>query len=135
LDLRALLSRVEEAAPVNVIDALGQELAQEIQADHVALLIANFSGSALMRLSHVRSTGPQANGRGERAEAVPLPGTAHEQVLFTQARAVVRDGSGWLALVPISERGDAIGVLEVSLAYEPDATTLDDLAGAAHALA
>lgn len=135
LDLAALLSRVEATSPVEVIDAIGEELAQAIKANHVALLIANFSGSALMRVSHVPGTGRGTDGRNERAEPVPLPGTAYERVLFTQTREVVRDGAGWLALVPITERGDAIGVLEVSLASEPDVTTLDDLVGAAHALA
>ena len=64
-----------------------------------------------------------------RCPAPPIKGCCSPK------REVVRHEAGWLALVPITERGDAIGVLEVSLAYEPDATTLDDLVDAAHALA
>ena len=135
MDLGTLLAKVEETSPVEVVDALGLELAREVDADHVALLIANFSGATLARLSHVTGSDPGTDGRNERAESVPLRGTAHERVLFTQSREVVRNGAGWLALVPITERGDAIGVLDVSLAYEPDAATLDSLVEAAHALA
>jgi len=137
LELRSLLAAVEEAFPVDVIDALSQELARAVDADHVALLIANFSGDALARLSHAPGTGSGAEqaGRNERAESVPLPGTTHERVLFTQQIEVVRRAHDWLALVPITERGDAIGVLEVSFADQPDAEVLDDLVVATHAWA
>ncbi|MGN6605604.1 MAG: PP2C family protein-serine/threonine phosphatase [Jatrophihabitans sp.] len=45
------------------------------------------------------------------------------------------DGEVRLVLIPITERGDVIGVLEVSLDRDPDADTLDYLVAAAHALA
>lgn len=135
LDLQDLLAAVEEASPVDVIDALGQGLARAVDARHVSLLIANFSGNALSRLSHISDARPEQDGRNERVEVVPLPGTAHERVLFTQTREVVRDAEGWLVLVPITERGDAIGILEVSFAHEPDSDVLDDLADATHAWA
>ena len=117
------------------MDVLDRELARVLDARHIALLIANFSGSALVRLSHVTGTGREQDGRNERAESVQLPGTAHERVLFAQALEVMVDGEGWLVLVPVTERGDAIGVLEVSLSSEPDTDTLDYLVAAAHALA
>jgi serine phosphatase RsbU (regulator of sigma subunit) len=98
-------------------------------------LIANFSGNALVRLSHVSGASPDQAGRNERAESVPLPGTAHERVLFTQLVEVARRDDDWLALVPITERGDAVGILEVSFACEPTAEILDDLIGATHAFA
>jgi len=101
----------------------------------VALLIANFSGTALERLSHVTGGGREREGRNERAETVRLPGTAHERVLLTQEPDVLDDGDGHLVLVPITERGDVIGVLEVSLSSEPDRRILDYLIAAAHALA
>lgn len=135
LDLRELLAAVEEASPVDVIDALGQGLARAVDARHVSLLIANFSGDALSRLSHVSDSGPEQNGRNERVESMPLLGTVHERVLFTQTREVVRHADGWLVLVPITERGDAIGILEVSFAHEPDTEILDDLVVATHAWA
>ena len=135
LDLQELLAAVEEASPVDVIDALGQGLARALDARHVSLLIANFSGNALSRLSHVSDSDPERDGRNERVESVPLPGTMHERVLFTQTREVVRHREGWLVLVPITERGDAIGLLEVSFAHQPDTEILHDLVVATHAWA
>jgi serine phosphatase RsbU (regulator of sigma subunit) len=135
VDLRSLLAAVEESSPVDAVDGLSQELAREIGAGHVAVLIANFSGNALVRMSHVSGSGSDQAGRNERAESLPLPGTVHERVLFTQSRELVEVEDGWLALVPITERGDAIGILEVSFAEEPVADVLDDLAVATHAWA
>lgn len=135
VDLRSLLGTVEDHSPVDAVDALSQELAQALGAGHVAVLIANFSGNALARMSHVSGASREQAGHNERAEAVPLPGTVHEHVLFTQRREVVELEQGWLALVPITERGDAIGLLEVSFDDEPSADVLDDLVIATHAWA
>jgi serine phosphatase RsbU (regulator of sigma subunit) len=44
-------------------------------------------------------------------------------------------GGSWLVLVPVTERGDAIGLLELTLSREPDRATVDYLTAAAHALA
>lgn len=48
---------------------------------------------------------------------------------------MVREGDGWLVLVPVTERGDAIVILELSLPREPDGETVGHLVAAAHALA
>lgn len=134
LDLRSLLAAVEDASPIDAVDVLAAELVMGLDAGHVALLIANFSGTGLVRLSHVVGTRASA-GRNERAERVPLPGSIHEGVLWGQKVEVVADSGGWLALVPITERGDAIGILEVALEENPGAADLDLLVSAAHALA
>ncbi len=120
---------------MDVVDVLGRELARTVRARHVALLIANFSGSALVRLSHVEATSRARDGRNERADPVPLAGTLHEHVLFTQTPRVLEHQDAWLALVPVTERGDAIGILEVSFANEPTAGLLSYLIASAHALA
>ncbi|MGN6609801.1 MAG: hypothetical protein ACTHMS_22665 [Jatrophihabitans sp.] len=114
VDIGALLGAVEDASPVDAIDALSEALVVGVGARHVALLIANFSGDALVRMSHVSGTAMQRAGHNERAESVPLAGSPHQRVLLSQARDVVEADRGWLALVPITERGDAIGILEVT---------------------
>jgi len=38
-------------------------------------------------------------------------------------------------LIPVTERGDATGILELSLTEHPDGETVDYLVAAAHALA
>lgn len=135
LDLRSLLAAVEDASPVDAVDVLAAELVHAIDARHATLLIANFSGSALVRMSHVTGAHRQEQGRDERATAIPLPGTVHERVLHSQVLEVTTEQDGWLVLVPITERGDVIGLLEVCVEREPDASTLDYLVSAAHALA
>lgn len=135
MDLRSLLATVENSSPVDAVDALGQELVRTAGAEDVAVLIANYSGSALVRMSHVSRRRPEHDGHNERAESVPLPGTVHERVLFTQSREVVKTDDGWTALVPITERGDVIGILEVSFDHEPTADVLDDVADTTHAWA
>lgn len=134
-DLRTLLAAVEEAAPIEAVDVLGAELAATVGARHVSLLIANFSGSAVVRLSHVIAGAALHEGRNERAESVPLAGTIYQRVLYTQVLDVFQDRDNWVVLIPITERGDAIGLLELSVRQEPDARTLDYLIAAAHALA
>ena len=134
-DLRSLLEAVEQAFPIDVVDVLAGELARTVQARQAALLIANFSGDALARMSHVDSTGAHQDGHNERAEPVQLRGTVHEQVLFNQTPQLVQRAGDWLALVPVTERGDTIGILEVCFASEPGAEVVAHLVGGAHALA
>ena len=47
---------------------------------------------------------------------------------------MIHEGDSWLVLLPVTERGDAIGILELSLPEQPDADTIDHLVAAAHAL-
>jgi serine phosphatase RsbU (regulator of sigma subunit) len=135
VDLMSLLAGVEDSSPVDAVDALGVELAAAVHARHVSVLITNFSGDALMRMSHVAQPGAQSPGRNERVESLPLSGSEHEQVLFTQRRELIKSDDGWLALVPITERGDAIGILEVAFDDQPGRDVLDELVTATHAWA
>ena len=134
LDLRRLLGAVEGASPISAVDVLAAELREMVDARHVSLLIANASGSAVMRLSHVSSTGGR-DGANERSEPIPLPGSVHEGVLRSQELSVAPSDDGWLVLLPVTERGDAIGLLELSLPLSPDRETVEYLESAAHALA
>ena len=137
-DLRGLLRAVEAVAPVEAVDVLAVELARMVDAADVSLLIANLSGDAAVRMSHVHVDGEaRLVDRGnERLEPVPLDGSAYHQVLMTQTEHVERvDDGGWLVLVPVSERGDALGILELTLPQSPDTETVEYLIAAAHALA
>lgn len=135
MDLTSLLCAVEDSPPVDAVDALGLELATAVGAGHVAVLITNFSGDALMRMSHVARSGARWAGQNERVESLPLPGSVYEQVLSSQRRELVREEDVWLALIPITERGDAIGILEVAFPAEPGPDVLDELVAATHAWA
>lgn len=135
VDLRRLLAAVEESAPIDAVDVLAAELAKMVEARQVSLLIADFSGNALARLSHVTGAHQVSDGRNERVESLSLTDSLYERVLFSQNLEVVQEGDDWLVLLPVTERGDAIGILELSLPSRPDAETVDYLVAAAHALA
>lgn len=134
-DLRSLLAAIEDAAPLDSVDVLGAELAAAVGARHVSLLIANFSGDALVRLSYVTANEAQHSGRDERVEPIPLAGTNYQSVLYSQSSGVFGAAGGYAVLIPVTERGDAIGLLEVLLPAAPDPAAVDYLVAAAQALA
>ena len=135
LDLGELLAAVEDAPPVAAADVLGRHLGKGLGAREVSFLIADFSGQALIRLGHAGSVDTtRAQGR-ETAELVPLEGSPHGRALATQTVGVEVGADGTRVFAPVTNRGEAIGVLELSLTEAPDEQTVADVALAAHALA
>src|SRR4051794_7206838 len=135
LNLRELLAAVENAPPVAAADVLGQHLLRELGAREVSFLIADFSGQALIRLGHADSAdATRAQGR-ETAELVPLEGSPQGRALATQTVEIETGADGTQVFAPVTNRGEAIGVLELSLTEAPSEQTLADVALAAHALA
>ena len=132
LDLGVLLSALEAAPPVAAAEVFAAELAESLDARDVSFLIADYSGQALIRLSHVARGDA---GDRERTEKVPLAGTPQGRALAAQDVEVVAESGGARLYAPVSSRGEAVGVLELWLAEKPDEQTLAGVAGAAHALA
>ena len=135
LDLRKLLDAVEAAPPVDAVDVLARELATMLDATAVSLLLTNFSGDAVVRMSHVMGKQHAQDGHNERTESLALAGSPYGEVLQHQEIDVRRDGESWRLLVPVTERGDAMGILEFSLPRAPVKEELDYVESAAHALA
>ena len=126
LDLGELLAAVEDAPPVAAVDVLGDRLRKAIGANDVSFLIADFSGQALIRLEHAGSElAARTQGR-ETAERVPLVGTPHGRALAGQTVEVEPgDGDSGIRLyAPVTNRGEAIGLLELRLADAPDELSL-----------
>lgn len=134
LDVGDLLAAVENAPPVAAADIVGELLARALEATEVAFLIADFGGDAVVRLSHTARPSKSSPGR-EIAERVALDGSAHGRALAAQAVRVDEEAGGWRVLAPVTNRGEAIGILELLLDEEPDEPCVDDVALAAHALA
>jgi serine phosphatase RsbU (regulator of sigma subunit) len=106
-----------------------------VGAEAVTFLIADFSGRAVVRLTSAgRVEGARSHGV-EQAETVPLAGTLYERVLRTQQVDVQRLGNGARLIVPVTDRGDAIGLLEMTLPRYPLPDEITDVSSAAHALA
>ena len=158
--LSGSLAAAEAASPVDAVEAVTRELGAALGASRISFLIADLSGRALVRLAHVQmgSAKGSAGGAGrsgpgtdherrtgeESATVLPFDGGPAEQAVRTQQVQVVGpearpsqfDGSGsWLVLAPVTERGEAIGVLEVTLPHQPDAGSQRDIARLAHVLA
>ena len=135
LDLAKLLIAVENAPPVAAADVLAEWLEEALGAFDVSFLVVDFSGRALIRLGHagIRAL-VRAQGR-ETAERVPLEGSAHGRALRDQTVDVELLVDEARLIAPVTNRGEAIGVLELALPEPPDEQTLADVALAAHALA
>jgi serine phosphatase RsbU (regulator of sigma subunit) len=113
---------------------LGNYLAEALGATEVSFLIADFSGGDLTRLGHT-SDGAETRTQGrETAMRVPLEGTPHGRALAHQ-RVEIEEVEGETGVyAPVTNRGEAIGVLELCLRDKPDEQVLADVALAAHAL-
>jgi len=135
IDVGALLEKVEEAAPIDAVEVVAAELGRMVDAHTVTLLIADFSGRAVVRLTSASLVeGARARGE-EQAETLPLAGTLYERVLRTQRADIEAIGDGARMVVPVTDRGDAIGLLELDLPRYPSADEVLDICSAAHALA
>jgi serine phosphatase RsbU (regulator of sigma subunit) len=133
--LGAALSRVldaaEDVSPLEAVEAVTRALGGALDADSVSFLIADLSGRALVRLPATAEA-----GEAEEVEPVMLPfdGGPAEQALRTQTVQVGRTADGWTVLAPVTERGEALGLLEMSLPDEPGADVLAEIARTAHLL-
>jgi serine phosphatase RsbU (regulator of sigma subunit) len=135
LDPVGLLAAVENASPVAAADVLAERLTDALGASEVSFLVADFSGQALVRLGHGNSAAASRTQGRETAERVPLVGSPHGRALAGQTLEVEADAHGVRLFAPVTNRGEAIGVLELSLPRHPDEQTLTDVALAAHMLA
>jgi serine phosphatase RsbU (regulator of sigma subunit) len=135
IDIGALLHDVESAAPIDAVQAVALGLGDMVDAREVNLLIADFSGRAVVRLTSAGSVvGARSHGV-EQAETLPLEGTPYQGVLRTQQPLVEEVGEGARVIVPVTDRGDAIGLLEMTVPRVPKPDELTDIGSAAHALA
>jgi serine phosphatase RsbU (regulator of sigma subunit) len=135
IDVGALLEKVEAAAPIDAVEVVAAELGRMVDATAVTLLIADFSGRSVVRLTAAELV-PGARGHGvEQAETLSLEGTRYERVLHTQQADVEAIGDGARLLVPVTDRGDAIGLLELDVPRYPSPDEVVDIGSAAHALA
>src|SRR3954453_13711173 len=135
IDVGALLEKVEAAAPIDAVEVVAAELGPMVDATAVTLLIADFSVRAVVRLTAAALV-PGARAHGvEQAETLTLEGTRYERVLRTQQPDVEAIGDGARLLVPVTDRGDAIGLLELDVPCYPSPDEITDIGSAAHALA
>lgn len=109
IDVGALLAKVEASPPSDAVPAVAAALAEMVGAREVNFLIADFSGRAVVRLTSAGAV-EGARSRGvDHAERVPLQDTVYGRVLRTQQADVQPSGDDVRLVVPVTDRGDAIG--------------------------
>ena len=153
--LRRVLDAAEDASPLEAVEAVTEALAQSLGASAAFFLIADLSGRALVRMSHGASDdqlagqglgGLEARARlddGDQAVVVKFDDGPVAAALRTQTVQVLPplpgDSTGeaarWIVLAPVTERGEALGLLQLSLPAAPDASVLAQIARLGHLLA
>lgn len=134
LDVQALLRAAEAAPPAAGVDALAHQLAVEVGAVQVSLLVIDISGQDLVRLERTCDRA-QPGPLRPVPDRVPLQGSAAGRAVREQRVQLVPDADGVRVLAPVSERGETLGVLELLMPTAPSNAVVEHLAAAAHALA
>ncbi len=132
MTLPGALEAAEAAAPVESLDVVARMLKEHLGAASVSFLITDFTGSSVVRLGAAGSV-----ETAETARRIPLRGTLYDDVIRTQRPRVEDKGEGALVRIvaPVTNRGDAIGLLELFLPAAPDAEVMREIGETAHALA
>ncbi|WP_250293947.1 PP2C family protein-serine/threonine phosphatase [Streptomyces atroolivaceus] len=130
LELGELLAAAESAPPGESVGVIAHDLRKRFGAECVSFLFVDLMEQRLLRL-----TAPAESDLVDAAEPIDLQGSLYDTVLRNQRQHVEPDGQGGRRVIsPVSNRGDCIGLLEVTLQYADD-TVLGQISDAAHALA
>ncbi|MFF1298604.1 MULTISPECIES: PP2C family protein-serine/threonine phosphatase [unclassified Streptomyces] len=129
LELGELLAAAEAAPPGESVDVVAHDLQKRFGAESVSFLFVDLIGQRLVRLA---AAGDEPTDSGE---PIDLQGSVYDSVLRSQRQHVDPDGQGGQRVItPVTNRGDCIGVLELTL-QSADDTVLRQVRDAAHALA
>lgn len=128
--LAEVLATAEEVAPVRSLDVVARNLRERFGARYVSFLFVDVIEGRLLRVHEEKAT-----SRERDPGSVSLPGSVYDEVLRSQKLVQVREGAhGHGVFVPVTNRGDAIGILELHLAHVTQGV-LKQVEEAAHALA
>ncbi|MET7455537.1 PP2C family protein-serine/threonine phosphatase [Streptomyces sp. NPDC005574] len=130
LELGELLAAAEAAPPGESVDVVARDLRKRFGAERVSFLFVDLIGERLVRL-----TAAVEGDTDTSAQTIGLRGSVYDMVLRSQRQHVDPDGQGGRRVItPVTNRGDCLGVLEMTL-RDADDTVLRQVAEAAHALA
>src|SRR5689334_11587291 len=135
VDLREVLRSTCAASPVEAIDVMADGLGTLIGATDVQFLITNVTHRAVVRFAGSAANAAKVQQENGRVPVLPLPGTEYERVLRRQQVLRIPEGGGERILAPVTESGDALGVIDLRLPYRADARAFGDIAAVAQALA
>ncbi|MDH6222470.1 PP2C family protein-serine/threonine phosphatase [Streptomyces pseudovenezuelae] len=126
------LAAAEAAPPVESVDVIGATLRRQLGARSVSFLITDFTGTSVVRLGTADDIDLE-----RPADPIAVSGTVYDRVIRTQQPHVETvSGGAWTRVIaPVTNRGDAIGLLELYLPHHPAPETLLKISRSAHALA
>ncbi|WP_238547144.1 PP2C family protein-serine/threonine phosphatase [Actinoplanes friuliensis] len=132
-----VLLAVEKAAPVDAVEAVTRTIGDHLNADWVSFLVADMSGRALVRLVHIPVDQVSRGRRQDQdvAEVLAFDGGPQEQALRSQQVLVEQVGDRFVVRAPVTQRGEAIGLLELALSAAPSEAAVERVSRAAHTLA
>ncbi len=137
MDLDDVLLAVEKAAPVDAVTAVTHTIGVQLDALWVSFLVADMSGRALVRLVH-DAIGEVPAGRWQDQDValvLPFDGGPQEQALRAQRVLVEQIRDCFVVRAPVTQRGEAIGLLEMALSAAPGDDAVQQVSRAAHTLA
>ena len=135
VDLREVLRTTCAASPVEAIDVMADGLATLTGATYVQFLITNITHRAVVRFAGSDANAARVQQENGDIPVVPLRGTVYDQVLRRQKIVRIDDGGGERILVPVTESGDALGVIDLHLPRDAAALVFADITAVAEALA
>ncbi|MFC9292285.1 PP2C family protein-serine/threonine phosphatase [Streptomyces sp. NPDC057052] len=129
--LGEVLAAAEDAAPMDSVDVVARNVQKRLGAVSVSFLFLDFVGQELVRLT----AADDAEAGGTSPVRIPVQGSVYQRILHEQRLHRQRDAEGrYRVIAPVTNRGDCIGVLEMTLPHT-DGDVLRHVAEAAHALA
>ncbi|MET8867950.1 PP2C family protein-serine/threonine phosphatase [Nonomuraea sp. NPDC004580] len=129
LPLAEILTAAENAAPVKSIAVVAADLRERFTASSVSFLFLDLVGRQVVRITETI-----AARRDRGAEHIPLADSPYEEALRTQRLTLIPEDDAYRVIAPVTNRGDAIGLLELTLP-EAGPEVLEQVSQAAHALA
>lgn len=135
VDLREVLRTTCAASPVEAIDVMADGLATLTGATYVEFLITNVTHRAVVRFAGSGANAARVQQEAGEVPVIPLRGTVYERVLRRQQVVRIEEDGGDRVLVPVTETGDALGVIDLHLPRGARAVDFADIAAVAEALA
>jgi serine phosphatase RsbU (regulator of sigma subunit) len=135
VDLREVLRSTCAASPVEAIDVMADGLAALTGATDVRFLITNVTHRAVVCFAGSGANAARLQQEDGRVPVVPLRGSVYERVLRRQVDVRLPEDGGERILVPVSESGDVLGVIDLHLPRCADDRLLADIDCVAEALA
>ena len=136
VDLRDVLRKTCAASPVEAIDVMADGLATLTGATYVQFLITNVTHRAVVRFAGSNANAARVqeeNGDSSRSSRCAARSTS--RCCAASGSCGSTRGAASASCMPVTEDGDALGVIDLHLPHDADELVFADIAAVATALA